>query len=62
MAGLSPFSLDACARGEHFFLAEPPAKLVLDTVPASVLGQLPNTAATVPGLRTASILRASWAC
>lgn len=55
VAGLSQFSLDACARGEHFVLAEPPAKLMLDTVPASVLGQLPDTAATAPGLRSASI-------
>lgn len=47
-AGLSLLSIGASARGVLFVLAEPPAKLALDTLPASVLGSLPETAATTP--------------
>lgn len=47
-AGLSPLSSGVPARGVLFLLAEPPAKPALDTLPASVLGSLPEAAATVP--------------
>lgn len=47
-AGLSPLSVGASARGVLFVLAEPPAKPALDTLPASVLGSLPEAAATAP--------------
>lgn len=48
IAGHSQLRTGTSARGELFALAEPPVKLTLDTLPASVLGSLPETSATAP--------------